>query len=135
MCFFIQSCEPLGKKKKHKKISTKKKAHRSFMSLVSFLPPLRPPLHTSQLTETWQWPTCMCWQPQIIIAVLISFVGLGENPAPYFFSTLEIFSGSNTDLCLWSRVYNSLGCTSQPICSVLIPAPVQCSSWPFLVQV
>lgn len=37
------------------------------MSLVSYLPPLPPPLHTSQLTETWQWPTCMCWQPKLTL--------------------------------------------------------------------
>lgn len=44
MCFFfIQSCEPLGKKKTTKKINNKKNAHHSFMSLVSYLPPLLPP--------------------------------------------------------------------------------------------
>lgn len=58
MCFFIQSCEPLGVKKENKN------AHHSFVSLVSYLPPLPSPLHPSQLTHSWQQPTCMCWQPK-----------------------------------------------------------------------
>lgn len=92
MCFFIQSCEPFEKEKPQKK-STKKKAHHSFMSLVSYLPPLPPPLHTSQLTETWQWPTCMCWPPKLTLL----FGGksqTGQSPAPYLCSTLEILLDS-----------------------------------------
>lgn len=77
MCFFIQSCEPLGRKKKK---SRKKNAHRSFMSLVSYLPPLPPPSpHFPQLTETWQWPTCMCWQPKLMLLFFWShLLGLGR---------------------------------------------------------
>lgn len=44
MCFFIQSCEPLGGGKKERK----KNAHHSSVSLLSYLPPLPPPsLHSS----------------------------------------------------------------------------------------
>lgn len=80
MCFFfIQSCEPLGKK-----INDKKNAHHSFTSLVSYLPPFLPPLHTSpQLTETWQWPICMFWQPKLTLLFFWSrLLGSGKVLAP-----------------------------------------------------
>lgn len=48
------------------------------MSLVSYLPPLPTPLHTSQLTETWQWPTCMCWQPKLTLLFWSHLLGLGK---------------------------------------------------------
>lgn len=61
------------------------------MSLVSFLPPLPPPLHTSQLTETWQWPTCMCWQPKWSLLFWSHLLGLGKILPPTSFPPLKSF--------------------------------------------
>lgn len=58
MCFFIQSCEPLGGGKKERK-----KMHIPLWASCPTCLPFLPPLCTPQLTETCQWPTCMCWQP------------------------------------------------------------------------
>lgn len=46
--------------------------------------PFLPPLHTSpQLTETWQWPTCMCWQPKLTLLFFWSrLLGLGKVLPP-----------------------------------------------------
>lgn len=51
------------------------------MSLVSYLPPPPPPLHTSpQLTETQQCPPCTCWQPLLTLLFFRSHL-LGSGKA------------------------------------------------------
>lgn len=123
MCFFIQSCEPLGKKTKtQKKINQKKST--SFFHEPCVLPAsLSSPCPHFSTDRNLTMANLHVLATQINIAVLISFVGIGESPAPYFFSTLEVLLGSSTALCLWNRVCHYLGCTSQPICSVLILTP------------
>lgn len=118
MCFFIQSCEPLEKKKTQKKINQKKST--SFFHEPCVLPasPSSPSPHfsTDRNLTVANLPVLAT---QINIADLI--FGIGARPVPCFFSTLEIL-GFSTALCLWSRVCHGLGYTSQPICSVVILA-------------
>lgn len=54
------------------------------MSLVSYLPSLPPPLHTSpQLTETQQCPTCTCWpSPLTLLFFWSHLLGLGKALPP-----------------------------------------------------
>lgn len=102
------------------------------MSLVSYLPPLPPPLHTSQLTETWQWPTCTCWQPKLTLLFWSHWRDWGKScPLLLFHSwnapVLPCASraGSATTWDAWA--------SASALCSAWLQ--VQSSSWPSILQV
>lgn len=95
MCFFIQSCEPLGGGKKERK----KNAHHSSVSLVSYLPPLPPPSPHSSTDRNL---------PVADLHVLVTqttprlfphshLLGPGRSPAP------KTPLGAGADLCRWSQ--------------------------------
>lgn len=100
------------------------------MSLVSYLPPFPPPVHTSQLTETWQWPTCMCWQPKLTLLFWSHLLGLGKVLPPTSFPLLKsswdpvlpCASGTGSTTTWDARASPSALCSSW--------LQVQCSSWP-----
>lgn len=77
MLFYSKLWTFRGKKKNNKKKCT------SFLHEPCVLPaspscPALPPT-SPQLTETWQWPICMCWQPQLMLLFFWShLLGLGK---------------------------------------------------------
>lgn len=126
MCFFIQSCEPLGEKKtKNTKKSTKKKST-SFFHEPCVLPasPSSPSPHFST-DRNLTVANLHVLATQINIAVLISLLGLGKVLPPTSFPLLKS----------WHPLCHCLGCTSQPLCSVVIltkcraPPGPPCEVW------
>lgn len=84
MCFFYSKLWNFRKKKNHKKKQQKKMHIIPSWALCPTCLPFLPPLHTSpQLTETWQWPPCMCWQPKWTLLFFQShLLGLGKILPP-----------------------------------------------------
>lgn len=90
------------------------------MSLVSYLPPLPPLLHTSQLTETWQWPTCMCWQPKLTLLVWSQCWDWGKSCLLLLFHSWNFLG---LQYCPAPLEQSLPSWDAQPICSVTILTP------------
>lgn len=91
------------------------------MSLVSYLPPLPPPLHTPQLTETWQWPTCMCWQLKLTLLFWSHRWDWGKScPLPLF----HPWNPAGIQCCPvpLEQALPVPGVPEPALCSVLIPS-------------
>lgn len=104
------------------------------MSLVSYLPPLPPLLHTSQLTETWQWPTCMCWQPKLTLLVWSQCWDWGKSCLLLLFHSWN-FLGLQYCPAPLEQSLPSWDARASP--SALWPSwlQVQSSSWPSILWV
>lgn len=150
MCFFfIQSCEPLGKKKKHTQKNQQKKMHiiPSWALCPTCLPFLPPSPHFSSTDRNLTVASLHVLAAQINIAfLLISFVGIGESPAPCYPrnpSGIQRWPVPlEQGLLLLSTAVSMLSTFFCAIWDVRASPPalwsswlqVQCSSWPFICQ-
>lgn len=126
MCFFIQSCEPLGGGKKGKKKMHIIPSWALCPTCLPFLPALRTP----QLTETCQWPTCMCWRPKSHHGISSALTCWDRGKVlPLLLAALETPLGAGADLCCWSRLCRTRAAGASPSapchphCELFTPQP------------